>query len=114
MSELFGFIQTPEIVDIEKYILQKPGMRDSSESNNGLHGSSTNEEEGISTVQFKRISYKDSGLRGIENIYMCPCLSDFCWNENWEIQPEKKFNLFCKLLAMLLPELWHVECDKIE
>ena len=57
-------------------------MRDSSESNNGLHGSITNEEEGISTVQFKRISYKDSGLRGIENIYMCPCLSDFCWNEN--------------------------------
>ena len=56
MSELFRFIQTPEIVDIEKYILQKPGMRDSSESNNGLHGSiTTNEEEGISTVQFKRI-----------------------------------------------------------
>ena len=41
MSELFRFIQTPEIVDIEKYILQKPGMRDSSESNNGLHGSIT-------------------------------------------------------------------------
>ena len=39
MSELFRFIQTPEIVDIEKYILQKSGMRDSSDSNNGLHGS---------------------------------------------------------------------------
>ena len=41
MSELFRFIRTPEIVDIEKYILQKPGMRDSSESNTGLHGSIT-------------------------------------------------------------------------
>ena len=70
MSELFRFIQTPEIVDIEKYILQKPGMRDSSESNNGLHGSiTTNEEEGISTVQFKRIRYKDPGLRVVQNIH---------------------------------------------
>ena len=68
MSELFGFIQTQEIVDIEKNILQKPGMRDSSESNNGLHGSITNEEEGISTVQFKRISFKDPGLRMVQNI----------------------------------------------
>ena len=47
MSELFRFIQTPEIVDIEKYILQKSGMRDSSQSNNGLHGSITTRKRGF-------------------------------------------------------------------
>ena len=36
---MLWFIQMPEIVHIEKNILQKSGMRDSSESNNGLHGS---------------------------------------------------------------------------
>ena len=38
---MLWFIQMPEIVHIEKNILQKSGMRDSSESNNGLHGSIT-------------------------------------------------------------------------
>ena len=112
MSELFGFIQTPEIVDIEKYILQKPGMRDSSESNNGLHGSITTRkrEFQLSSLNVLVTKTQDS-VCAVQNIRMSVWLG---WNENGEIQVEKKFNLFCKFLTMLLLELWHFQCDKIE
>ena len=63
MSELFRFIQTPEIVDIEKYILQKSGMRDSSQSNNGLHGSITTRkrEFQLSSLNVLVTKIQDSG-----------------------------------------------------
>ena len=94
MSELFRFIQTPEIVDIEKYILQKSGMRDSSQSNNGLHGSITTRkrEFQLSSLNVLVSKIQDYGWFKTYNIYVCLIM----FKRNWEILVEENINLFCE------------------
>ena len=99
MSELFRFIQTPEIVDIEKYILQKPGMRDSSQSNNGLHGSITTRkrEFQLSSLNVLVTKIQDSGSS--KHTYVC--LLDFMYIR-------KLRNSRCKEVQSLLQVPHHV------
>lgn len=70
MSELFGFIQTPEIVDIEKYILQKSGMRDSSQPNNALHGSITTRKREFQLSSLNVLVLQRSRTAGLKT-YIC-------------------------------------------
>ena len=93
-GQFLWFIQTPEIVDIEKYILQKSGMRDSSQSNNGLHGSITTRkrEFQLSSLNVLVSKIQDYGWFKTYNIYVCLIM----FKRNWEILVEENINLFCE------------------